>query len=394
MANPKIALIAASLEILGGQGVQAQALVENLRREGYDIAFLPINPRFPKGLQWLRRYPYIRTVFNQSLYFPSLLRLRSADVVHIFSASYWSFLVAPVPAILAAKNFGKRVVLHYHSGEAEDHLANWGGWVHPWLRRVDEIVVPSDYLSTVFARFGYRTRVIRNVVDTSQFRYRDRTPLRPRLLSVRNLESHYAVDNSIRAFALLKKYYPEATLTIAGYGSEEYRLRRLVVSLRIDGVRFVGRVEPSSTPELYNRADIFVNSSVVDNQPLSILEAFAAGLPVVSTGTGDIPAMVRHGQTGCIVPQGDPESTARAIETLLENPNHALGVSRLARREVEKYTWPQVREAWNAVYSGRSMTNQPPTVHDIASSSDETEMALRTGVPESICRVSERGDHP
>jgi glycosyltransferase involved in cell wall biosynthesis len=223
--------------------------------------FLPINPRFPKWLQWIRDYPYIRTVLNQALYFPSLLRLRSADVVHIFSASYWSFMIAPVPAILAAKSFGKRVVLHYHSGEAEDHLSHWGGWVHPWLRMVDEIVVPSEYLSTVFARFGYQTRVIRNVIDTSHFRFRERLPLRLRLLSIRNLEPHYRVDNSLKAFAILKARYPEASLTIAGYGSEEARLRRLADSFGAYGIRFVGRVEPSATPDLYDEADIFVNSS-------------------------------------------------------------------------------------------------------------------------------------
>jgi glycosyltransferase involved in cell wall biosynthesis len=348
----RIALVAASLEILGGQGVQAYALVKELRNEGYEVAFIPVNPRFPKGLQWLRNYPYMRTLLNQMLYLPSLLQLRSADVVHIISASYWSFLIAPIPAILAAKCFGKRIVLHYHSGEAEDHLAHWGRRVHPWLRMVDEIVVPSDYLSLVFARYGYRTRVIQNVIDTSHFEYREQAPLRPRLLSTRNLEPHYRVDNSLKAFALLKGRYPEATLTIAGYGSEEGRLRRLADSLGVDGVRFMGRVEPSAIPDLYGQADIFVNSSIVDNQPLSVLEAFSAGLLVVSTGTGDIAAMVRHGETGLIVSQEAPESMAKAIASLLENPDRALEISRLAKSEVEKYTWAKVREAWRAVYVG------------------------------------------
>jgi len=366
--SQKIALVAASLEILGGHAIQASILARGLRREGYHVTFIPINLPFPSGLQWLRQYPYARTLLNQMLYLPSLVRLRLVDVVHIFSASYWSFLLAPVPAILAAKSFGKRIVLHYHSGEAEDHLAHWGWRVHPWLRMVDEIVVPSDYLSAVFARHGYRTRVIRNViVGTSHFRYRKRTPLQPRLLSTRNLEPHYRVDNTLSAFAILRAHYPQATLTIAGSGSEERGLRRLAASIGINGIRFVGSVQPREMPALCNEADIFVNSSVVDNQPLSVLEAFAAGLLVVSTGTGDIAAMVRHGETGLIVPAGNPESMAKAVVSLLENPDHALKISQLARGEVEKYTWPQVREAWRAVYSGESGTNQPATIHDVAS---------------------------
>ena len=81
-----------------------------------------------------------------------------------------------VPAMLVGRLFRKRVVLHYHSGEAYDHLANWGIFVHPWLRMADRIVVPSEYLREVFSRHGYRTRVIRNIVDTTRFRFRRRDP--------------------------------------------------------------------------------------------------------------------------------------------------------------------------------------------------------------------------
>jgi phenylacetate-CoA ligase len=201
-----------------------------------------------------------------------------------------------------ARTLGKRVILNYHSGEADDHLARWGVRVHPWLRLAHEIVVPSEYLRDVFARHGYRARVIPNVVDTSRFLFRERVPLRPRLVSTRNLESHYGLDNTIEAFALVRERYPEATLTIAGYGGEEQSLRRLAGSLAPDAVRFVGRVEPPQMPSLLDAADVFVNSSVVDNQPVSVLEAFASGVPVVSTPTGDIANMVRDVETGLLVP--------------------------------------------------------------------------------------------
>ena len=351
MIRPRIALVAVSLDILGGQGTQACALAEELQKDGYEVGFVPVNPRFPRPLQALRRVPYLRTFLNQALYLPSLRQLRQADVVHVFSASYWSFLLAPVPAILAARWLGKRVVLHYHSGEADDHLSRWGGWVHPWLRLADEIVVPSEYLRGVFARHGYRVSVIRNVVDTSCFRYRERTLLRPRLLSTRNLEPYYRVDNTLEAFALLRAHYPEATLTVAGYGREEGRLRRLAASLGAGGIRFVGRVEPRAMPDLCDQADVFVNSSVVDNQPVSVLEAFAAGLLTVSTGAGDLAAMVRDGETGLLVPPRDPAAMAKAVAGLLDNPDRALGMARRARQEVEEYTWPRVRAAWAAVYA-------------------------------------------
>src|SRR5436309_9229320 len=354
MPLPRIAIVGWSVEGMGGQSAQAHALVRQLQQEGYAVSFIPMEPRFPSGLQWVRRYPYVRTLLNQLLYLPSLLRLRPAEVMHVFSASYWSFLLSPLPAIIAGRMMGKRIVLHYHSGQAEDHLARWGMLVHPWLRLVDEIVLPSEYLRRIFARHGYRARVIPNTVDTSRFRYRERAPLRPRLLSTRNFERHYRVDATLEAFALLRDRYPNATFTIAGYGRGEGQLRRLAASLGSEGIRFVGRVSPDDMPSLYGENDIFVNSSVIDNQPVSVLEAFASGLPVVSTGPGDIANMARDGETGLIVPQGDPAAMAKAVATLLDDPERALVIARRARREVEKYTWPHVRDEWAMVYSGKA----------------------------------------
>jgi len=348
----RVAMVAASLDILGGQGVQAAALTRAFESDGVEVDFIPINPRFPSGLRWARRCPYARTALSQTLFMPRLARIARADAVHVFSASYWSFLLHPVPVMLAARALGRRVVLHYHSGEAEDHLARWGALVHPWLRLADAIVVPSDYLRGVFERHGYRARVIPNIVDTSRFAYRDRIPLRPRLLSVRNLEPHYRVDDTLHAFSLVRRRRPGATLTIAGYGSEEPRLRRLAAHAGLDGIRFAGRIEPGAVAALYDQADLFVNSSIVDNQPVSILEAFAAGLPVVSTATGDIPAMVRHGETGVLVPPGEPVRTADAVDALLAEPERALRLARNARREVERYAWGHVRADWAEVLFG------------------------------------------
>jgi glycosyltransferase involved in cell wall biosynthesis len=253
-----------------------------------------------------------------------------------------------------ARALGKRVVLNYHSGEADDHLARWGFLVHPWLRLAHEIVVPSEYLREVFARHGYRVRIVPNVVDTSHFCYRNRRPVGPHLVSTRNLERHYRVDNTLEAFALVRAHYPQATLSVAGYGSEEPQLRRLAASLGHTGIHFLGRVEPNDLPAVLDGADMFVNSSTVDNQPVSILEAFAAGLPVVSTSTGDIANMVRDGETGLLVPAGDPAAMAKAVISLLEDPDRAAAMAGRARGEVEKYSWAHVHERWAAVYAGRS----------------------------------------
>lgn len=348
----RIAVVGPSLDILGGQGIQAAALIDALRTEGFDIEFIPVNPRFPYGTGWLRRIPYLRTILNQLLYRNSLKRIRNVELVHLFSASYWSFLLAQVPAIKAARNYGKKIVLNYHSGEAEDHLRNWGDRVHPWINKVDKIVVPSVYLKQVFARYGYATQVISNIINPAQLKFRKRLILRPKLLSIRNLEPIYRIENTLEAFALIKKEIPEATLTIAGYGSLETTLKNKVRDMELTDVEFIGRVEPSQIRSVYDQADIFINSSVVDNQPVSILEAFVAGLPVISTPTGDIANMIRDHENGLIVPQDNPQKLAEAILWLLANQHTAALMTAQAKSDVERYTWTHVRKQWIALFNG------------------------------------------
>ncbi|HEU4520884.1 MAG TPA: glycosyltransferase [Thermoanaerobaculia bacterium] len=347
----RIALIAASPAIVGGHSVQAAALTSDLRRSGHTVDWIPIDVRFPLGLRWLRRIPYARTILNELLYLPSLMRILRADIVHVFAASYWSFLLGPAPAMLIAKLLGKRLVLHYHSGEAGDHLTRWRRVLSRLLPVADEIVVPSAWLQKIFESHGYATRVIQNVVDTAQFHYRERPHPKPHLLSVRNLENYYQVENTVAAFAQLKEQFPDATLTIAGYGSRERDIRQLADRLRLTGIRFLGRVEPVALADVYDEADIFVNSSVVDNQPVSILEAFASGLPVVSTPAGDIPSMLRGGEAGCLVRANDPSAMAGAVARLLVEPEASLQITRRAREEVVRYAPQRVVDQWNSLYS-------------------------------------------
>src|SRR5438128_2977299 len=121
----RVCIIAASLDILGGQAIEAQRILRGMRDEpSVEMSFLPINPRLPGVLRRLQGIKYVRTIVTSLIYWALLLiRVPRSDVLHVFSASYFSFLLSPTPAILAAKLYRKKVVLNYHSGEAEDHLA-------------------------------------------------------------------------------------------------------------------------------------------------------------------------------------------------------------------------------------------------------------------------------
>jgi glycosyltransferase involved in cell wall biosynthesis len=311
---------------------------------------VPVNPLPPRPFHGALSIKYVRTIATELTYLPQLVRqLASADVAHIFSASYSSFLLAPLPAILVAQALGVPVVLNYRSGEAPDHLqrsriARWA------LRRVDCNVVPSRFLVGVFRTFGLDASVVPNLIDLDRFRFRPRDPLRPRLLSTRNFESLYNVACTVRAFHRVQQQYPEASLTLVGGGSEERALRALVADLGLRNVTFTGPVDPDSIAPLYADHDIYLQSPNIDNMPTSILEAYASGLPVVSTNAGGIPAILSDGEHGLLAPLNDDEMLAVHVLSLLDSPERARQIAHAALATCRGCTWSTVREQWLRVY--------------------------------------------
>lgn len=341
------------MDIIGGQSVQLKRLHQRLA-DSVVVApdFLAVNPRLPGPFRQLQRVKFVRTIVTSIAYVWSLIRrLNDYDVVHAFSASYWSYVLAPLPAMLVARLYGKGVILNYHSGEAEDHLARWRHTAVPTMRLAHEIVVPSPYLVAPFAHYGLRARSVLNFVDLEQLPFRCRVAPRPVFLSNRNLEPLYNVACTLRAFARIQRALPEASLIVAGDGSSRAGLEGLAGSLGLQGVEFVGRMAPEQMGSLYDRADIYLNSSNIDNMPLSIIEAFAAGLPVVTTNAGGIPFVVRDGQNGLLVDCDDDRAMADAALRLLGEPSLAARLASTARDEcLTKYVWPAVRTEWERVY--------------------------------------------
>ncbi len=348
----RVLIVAPSLGILGGQAVQAARLLARFREEpSLEVSFLPINPQLPGPFGKLQQIKYVRTVVTSLAYVALLLwRVPSFDVIHVFSASYFSFVLAPTPAILISKLYGKKVVLNYRSGEAEDHLQRWRRTAVPTIRLADEVVVPSSYLVEVFARFGLHARSIYNFVDTARFRFRRRSPLGPNFFSNRNLEPLYNVGCILRAFSIIQQRFPEATLVVAGDGSQRSQLEQLARELNLKHTTFVGRVEQSRMHELYEQADIYLNSSNIDNMPGSLIESYAAGLPVVTTNAGGIPFILTHEETGLMVERDDQEALAAAAIRLLEDDALALRITSNALAACRQYRWEAVREEWLKLY--------------------------------------------
>jgi len=365
----RVLLVGPSLDILGGQAVQAARLLERLREiPGLEVDFLPVNPRLPGALGALQRVKYVGTVATSLAYGASLLaRVPRYDVVHAFSASYWSYLLAPLPALAVGKLFGKRTVLNYRSGEADDHLANWRSAVPTMRRLADAIAVPSGYLVDVFARHGLTAESIFNFVDVDALPHRERATARPLFFSNRNLEPLYNVGCTLEAFALVQREVPGARLVLAGDGSQRAALERRARELGLTDVEFLGRVPNARMGALYDAADVYLNSPDIDNMPGSIIEAYAAGVPIVTTNAGGIPYIVRHEETGLMVERGDHRAMADAALRLLREPGRAHRLSSRARAEcLDRYVWPAVRHEWVALYerlAGRAAAARADVAH-------------------------------
>jgi glycosyltransferase involved in cell wall biosynthesis len=350
----KVALVAPSLAQIGGQSIQANRLLEAFAGdEKIELIFIPNNPAtFGQNVKFLR------TITISLKFWSALLKqIRDVNLVHIFSSGTTSYIISTIPALFAARLYGKKTVLHYHTGEAEMHLKNWRLTAAPTMKMFDEIVVPSQFLVNVFGKFGLKATIISNFVETEKFDFRQRKPLRPVFLANRNFEAHYQVGDVLRAFSLIQEKHSEARLIVAGYGSEEAKIKKIAIDLRLENVEFAGRVAPEEMPEFYEKADIYLNSSIVDNMPLSIIEAFSCGLPVVTTDAGGIPFILEHEKTGLMVKTGDYKALAAAAMRLLEDESLASAIINNAREYCRKFTPEKVRAEWRNLYEKLSSSD-------------------------------------
>ena len=294
---------------------------------------------------------------------PLLARdIARADIVHIVPSPCPSFLGTPLRAMLIARALGTPVVLNYESGEVPDHLQR-SVLARAAIGHLDTIVVPSRHLVEVFKGFGIDARLVPNFVDLQRFRFRERDPLRPRLLCVGELDALHNVATTIRAFKIVQDQWCDASLTLVGDGPQEADLRALVAQLGLRHVTFVDMVPPGAIAGVYADNDIYLQSPNIDNWPTSVIEAFASGLPVVSTEAGGVPPILTHGVHGWLAPLADYQTLGHHVLRLLANPAHARALARAAYATCDACTWPEVRGQWVRTYRSMIARVSAPVRH-------------------------------
>ena len=220
----------------------------------------------------------------------------------------------------------------------------------PTLRRMDKVVTPSAYLVEIFDKFGVKAEVIYNIIDSSRFQFRRRTKPRPPFLHNRGLEPLYNVECTLRAFRLIQERYAEARLTVAHEGPSRPGLEKLADELRLRNIEFIGSVPQSKIPDLYDAADIYLMSPNIDCMPISVLECFASGIPLIATRVGGVPFIVEHERTGLLFDPNDHQAMAQCAFRLLEEDGLADRLGQNALAECEKYRAETSGEQWLQLY--------------------------------------------
>ena len=347
MKKLKVCIVSPSPPPLGGMAIQADKLRRRLEKEGVTVIPVRTNAIWPKGFDWIGKIPFFRTIANILLFLTHLGKaLRHCDVVYFLSGFFNFFFWITLPAIILIKLQGKKVILNARGGGANAFFKRWKWIVKPVIQRCEMVTTPSGFLQDVFKeQLGITPVIIPNIADFSQFKFKKRTILAPRLIITRSLEDIYNVECAIQAFKILHNQYPHGTLAVVGDGTLRTGLEKLTHDIGLtDAVTFHGRVSHDRIQNLYKKNDIFINSSNVDNLPGTILEAFACGLPVVSTNAGGIPYMVDHGRTGLLVKKNNHKELARQVALLLEDHILADRLVRNAWTECQNYAWDSIKK--------------------------------------------------
>ncbi len=257
-------------------------------------------------------------------------------VLMVFSGPAFRLVEA---ASAAASRLGMPMILWLHGGNLADFASRHPERVRRVLARGRVSVAPSKFLAEPFG-----ARVIPNVVDLDQYPYRHRPQVAPRLLWMRTFHELYRPDLALQVLERLKG--TGATLTMAGQDKGLLaETRRKAQEMGLD-VRFPGFLDAEGKRREFAGHDVFLNTNRVDNAPVSVLEAAAFGLPVVTTAVGGIPCLLRDGEEALLVPEGDAEAMAGAVRRLLDEPGLAGRLSAAGREVAGRSSWPRVKPLW------------------------------------------------
>ncbi|MDA0812448.1 MAG: glycosyltransferase family 4 protein [Verrucomicrobia bacterium] len=217
-------------------------------------------------------------------------------------------------------------------------------------------VAPSPFLKKVFSDRDFDVEVIGNPLKVEDYEFTHRYRVEPRLLYVRSFDRTYNPALAVRVLALLVPSHSRATLCMVGPDKDGTRAEVEALAHKLgvhDRVRFTGKLAPVVWRELSKELDIFINTTNVDNTPLSVVEAMALGIPVVSTSAGGLPDLVTNGIDGFLVDCNAAEQFVECIELLVHDPELVARMTWNGRNTAERFSSGNVVQAWRELLESK-----------------------------------------
>ena len=332
----KVCMVAPFLPKIGGMTVQVQMMVDGLECEGAQVF------RVDTILHKLDNKLFFALRIILQPFVTAFRLLRSApqsDVVHIHAASWWGFVPVMVCAPLNRLFIHKRLIISFHGGSASIWLKRYSKLVLPFFSMADKIIVVSPKLQDTFQEYGIKTSFLRNLVDLDVFQFRKRTKIMPNIVWIRHLEETYDPVTALRIFERIRAEIPDAQIVFIGDGSLRPTMENYIYEHALEGVHFRGRLPHADVAREFDKADIFLNTSINDGMPTALLEASAAGLPIVSTAVGGIPHMINNNVDGILIQPGNIDAFVETTVALIRDVDRACNIGLAARRNAELYSW-------------------------------------------------------
>lgn len=310
-----------------------------LEQEGYDVSYAS-----SKSHKLMRLLDMLKSVLKYR---------NSVDVVLIDTYStqnfYYAFFVSQLCRLLKLP-----YMPILHGGNLPERLKSSPNMSQLIFTHASCNICPSLYLKTAFEAEGYRNLIyIPNPIDIHQYPAVKRDFAAPKLLWVRSLSAIYNPFMAIHVLNDLQRKGVAAELCMVGPDTEGLMesLKALAKALGVT-VTFTGKLSKPEWIALSKAYNVFINTTTIDNAPVSVIEAMALGLPVVSTNVGGMPYLIAHGTHGLLVPSDAVEAMVAAVISLFEQPEKRNQMIMNARALAETFDWEKVKFRWEEVLKG------------------------------------------
>lgn len=315
-----------------------QDLASRLREAGYDV-----RTTSNRETKVLRLLAMLTTIWRHR---------KEYDIAQVDVFSGTAFIWAYLSAWLLHK-LNKPFILTLHGGNLPAFAQRHPARVQRLLAGARAVTVPSRYLLEAMRPYREDLQLIPNALDLSRYPFSRRVSPAPTLIWLRAFHEIYNPRLAIEVLHLLRVSFPAARLIMVGPdkgdGSLQKTQQRAVEMGLADSVEFTGGVPKSEVPVRLNLGDIFINTTNFDNTPVSVMEAMACGLCVVSTNVGGLPYLLKDGEDALLIPPDDPDAMAAAVMRILTEPGLAEQLSTNARKKAEQFDWQIVLPMWGKI---------------------------------------------